>query len=140
VALRVHLDTNVYAAFMRGRREAVFAIDHVPGLAMSPVVLGELKAGFALGSRTGENLRELERFLDSPRVAIPAIDDRVTDNYARIYRQLRAEGTPIPSNDLWIAACVDVQDALFTYDVHFERVSGLRVLRNERDVQLFLGR
>jgi tRNA(fMet)-specific endonuclease VapC len=139
VALSVHLDTNAYTAFLRGRPEAVFVVERAPALALSPIVVGELKAGFALGSRTRENLRLLARFLDSPRVSMPAVDGQVTDAYASIYRQLRSEGSPIPTNDLWIAACASApEQVLFTYDAHFDRIPGLRVVHDEDDLRTLL--
>ena len=140
MALRVHLDTNAVTAFLRGRPDAVFVVERAPILMLSPIVVGELKAGFALGSRARDNLRLLDRLIESPRVSLASLDARVTDRYARIFRQLRLEGTPIPSNDLWIAACVAEEgEALFTDDLHFDRVAGLRVIRSEEDLLALLG-
>jgi tRNA(fMet)-specific endonuclease VapC len=52
------------------------------------------------------------------------------DTYGLLYRGLRQQGTPIPSNDLWIAAsCLKHGAVLFRLDGHFERVPGLRVVR-----------
>jgi tRNA(fMet)-specific endonuclease VapC len=47
---------------------------------------------------------ELDIFLDSPRVAVHAIDVETADFCATILDNLRAAGTPIPTNDIWIAA------------------------------------
>lgn len=139
MALKLHLDTNAYTAFLRGQKEVVFLVERAPTLALSPIVIGELKAGFALGSRTRDNLRTLERFLDSPRVTVPALDGRVTDRYARLYRDLRNAGTPIPTNDLWIAACVsDDGDALSSFDRHLEAVHGLELVRDEEELRRWL--
>lgn len=67
-------------------------------------------------------------------MSLAQLDERVIDRYARIYKQLRLGGTPIPTNDLWIAACVDDRgDALFSYDAHFDRVDGLQVFREQED-------
>jgi tRNA(fMet)-specific endonuclease VapC len=132
------LDTNAYAAFLRGRPEAVFIVERAPHLAISPIVIGELKAGFAIGSKTRENLRLLDRFLDSPRVVVAQIDELVTDNYARIFKQLRSDGSPIPTNDLWIAACVGNGEVLFTYDAHYDSIDGLRTVRSREDLRSVL--
>ena len=139
MALTVHLDTNAYSAFIRGQPEAVFIIEHSPELALSPIVVGELKAGFLLGRRSGSNLAALERVLNSPRTTIPPLDDRVTDSYAGIYKQLRRDGRPIPTNDLWIAACaLGEESGLFTLDAHFAFIDGLRVLRGSADLKRLL--
>jgi tRNA(fMet)-specific endonuclease VapC len=102
---------------------------HARGLLVSAVVLGELRAGFALGTRVAQNESELVRFLGSPRVSIQTIDDRIAVVYAAVYAQLRRQGTPIPTNDLWIAAgAMAANAALFSYDAHFASVDGLSIV------------
>ncbi len=139
MALKVHLDTSAYASFLRNEPTAVFVVERAPELVLSPIVVGELKAGFAVGRRTRDNLRLLERFLASPRVSLAQLDDRVTDNYARIFKQLRSQRRPIPTNDLWIAATLRGQDeALFSRDALFEHVDGLRLIRSGDDLRALL--
>ena len=95
---------------------------------MSSTVLGELLAGFKLGTREAQNRQELELFLGSPRVKVHSIDRQTADYYATLMVNLRAAGTPIPTNDLWIAAsAIQNSLALFTFDAHFRSVPGLRV-------------
>ena len=87
------------------------------------VVLGELRAGFAGGARTGENEANLVRFLDSRRVDLVFADEDTTHHYARLFHQLRRQGTPIPTNDLWIAALVVQHELhLFARDAHFDHL------------------
>lgn len=120
------LDTNAYVAFKRGEAAAVEALRMAPAVVLPAIVLGELRAGFALGSRAAVNEAELLRFLGSPRVSVQAVDEAVSFIYAAVYRQLRRRGTPIPTNDLWIAACTIAANAkLFTYDAHFAGIDGL---------------
>ena len=130
----LHLDTNAYSAFMRGSSDAVFIIERARTLALSPIVIGELKAGFTLGQATERNLDQLKRVLESARIIVPPLDDNVTDRYARIYKQLRRDGRPIPTNDVWIAAFVDHrQNAIFSFDSHFRHVDGLQVIQTKDD-------
>jgi len=139
VALILHIDTDAYSAYMRGQDDAVSVIDRSPAIALSPVVIGELKAGFALGSRRERNLLQLRRVLESPRLLVPPIEEGVTDNYARIYKQLREDGKPIPTNDMWIAACaLGEEEALFTLDGHFDSIKGLRVIHGKGDFESLL--
>ena len=70
------------------------------------VVVGELRAGFAHGRRPAENERILRRFLLKDGVGVLFADDQTTHHYASLFQQLRKQGTPIPTNDMWLAALV----------------------------------
>jgi tRNA(fMet)-specific endonuclease VapC len=125
----IALDTNAYVAFKRGAKGVVEAIALAPSIVMPVIVLGELRAGFAFGSRPEQNEAELIRFLGSTRVIVQPVDETVTLAYASIYRQLRRKGQPIPTNDLWIAACTLASNAaLITGDARFAGIEGLAVL------------
>ena len=51
------------------------------------------------------------------------------EHYGRIRAQLAQSGTPIPENDIWIAAlALEHQLPLAARDAHFDRVTGLQVL------------
>ncbi len=105
---------------------------HVDGAAwigIPTIVLGELEAGFRQGSRAEHNLDELERFLTHPVVNPLAVDREVARIYGEILTALRSNGTPIPTNDVWIAACAARSGAmLLTYDTHFRAVDRISVL------------
>src|SRR5881397_1392550 len=98
------LDTNAYAAFKQGQPDAVEIVQRATRLALSSTVLGELLAGFVVGSREAKNRAELQQFLGSDRVHILPVDDGTATYYATVYRILRSKGRPIPTNDMWIAA------------------------------------
>lgn len=126
-----YIDTNAYTSFKKGDIEAIKVIQHVPSLYINSIVIGELLAGFSLGSRTQMNLDELNEFLTSPRVIFIDIDYNTADNYAKIFKQLREKGKPIPTNDLWIAASALQHDlTLFTYDKHFRFIDGLDAIQS----------
>ena len=116
----IALDTNAYAAFKRGVPEAAEIIRHVPLVGISSIVLGELLAGFAAGTRETENRRELEQFLGSDRVRLFAVGQITAGYYATVYQGLRRKGRPIPTNDMWLAAtALEHNLAVFSYDDHF---------------------
>ncbi len=132
--LGVLIDTNAYSAFKQAEPNAVEIIRRIKTLAFCPTVLGELLGGFEVGSKTAYNRRELSRFIDSPRVHLLRITEETANYYARIYAALRQQGTPIPTNDMWIAASALLHGyALFSYDTHFRCVSGLVTGRNIED-------
>jgi len=119
--MRLALDTNRYVDFARNVPEALERIREADQIFMAFVVLAELRAGFLCGSRQAENERTLARFLDSPRCLILQPDEDTTHHYARLFRQLRLQGTPIPTNDLWLAALVVQHNLrLFARDQHFD--------------------
>jgi tRNA(fMet)-specific endonuclease VapC len=124
--MRIAVDANRYVDFCRGLEEAVSAFRRAERIFLPLVTLAELRAGFRCGSRSEQNERNLSRFLNSVRVAILSPDEQTTHHYARLYAQLRRQGTPIPSNDLWIAALVSQHDlCLYTRDRHFDRLPQL---------------
>ena len=126
--MSVVLDTNAYSDFMRGVPERVRVVRTVERIHVPLIVLGELRAGFAAGTREEENLETLRKFLASPRVSVLSPDETTTEHYARIFVQLRKKGTAIPTNDLWIAALAQQHDlGLCSSDAHFEHVEGLRL-------------
>jgi tRNA(fMet)-specific endonuclease VapC len=68
----------------------------------------------------------LRRFLIRPRVRIIYADEQTTHHYASVYRQLRKQGAPIPTNDMWIASLVLQHSlALFARDAHFDALPQL---------------
>jgi len=94
------------------------------------VVLGELRAGFRLGTRYEKNESELRTFLSNPVVRVLDVDDDAAHNYAEIVVALRKKGTPMPTNDIWIAALAMREGAtVLTFDAHFESITRLAVLR-----------
>jgi tRNA(fMet)-specific endonuclease VapC len=123
VAVRIAIDTNRYVDFARGLPEAVNRLRAADRIFMPLIVLGELRAGFLGGSRAPENEANLVRFLNSPRVEVLLADEETTHHYARLFHQLRRQGTPIPTNDVWIAALVTQHQLyLFARDDHFNHV------------------
>lgn len=123
---KILLDTNAYAAFKLNDPAAVEVIRTSEYIGISIITLGELYSGFKGGGRETVNRKELEQFLDSPRVNALAVDEETAEFYAGIYLDLRRKGRPVPSNDIWIAAAAMRQGlALFTYDGHFKNIDGL---------------
>ena len=93
---------------------------------ISPVMLGELMYGFRKGGKFEQNMRMIRRFLDHEAVEIAPLGEVTADRYSRIVMQLKKDGSPIPINDVWIAAQAMEHGAeLLTSDRHFERVAGL---------------
>ncbi len=124
--MRIALDTNRYVDFCKGVPEALKAVQSAEQVFLPLIVLGELRAGFLAGGRARENEATLIRFINSSRVEVLCPDEQTSHHYARLFLQLRRQGTPIPTNDLWVAALV-VQHDLFlcARDKHFDHLAQL---------------
>lgn len=120
---QIMLDTSAYSAFLRGNLEIRAALQQADEIYLNPVILGELLAGYIMGKREKKNRAILREFLSSPRVMIVNIDEETSDRYAAIINYLYSRGTPIPTNDLWIAASA-MQHGLkvVTTDRHYLKV------------------
>ena len=127
---KVLIDTNIYSLAMKGDINVVNTLRKIDRIGFSTISIGELYSGFKGGSHEAKNREELNIFLDSPRVFVHPIDEETADFYASILNSLKAAGTPIPTNDIWIAAVVFQHGyTLFTRDKHFILVSGLLQLK-----------
>lgn len=121
---RYCLDTSAYSRFRRGDESLTELLDRAEWIGVPAVTLGELRTGFLLGSRATRNEAELSEFLASPVVSELTVDGEVSRHYAAIVVDLQRAGTPVPSNDIWIAATAARAGALvLTTDVHFERIT-----------------
>jgi tRNA(fMet)-specific endonuclease VapC len=124
--MKILLDTSGYVGFKRGTEAVVDNITSAETILFSPVVLGELMFGFRNGNRFNENMDELNKFLEHQVVEFIHIGKMTSDRYSRIALHLKLQGTPIPSNDIWIAAQAMEHGAeLITLDRHFENIAGL---------------
>lgn len=127
--MKILLDTNAYSEFKRGRQALLDCLERVDEILLPATVYGELCAGFYQGSKTKRNLDELAEFLDQPGVALLEISRDIADRYGQLMKILLQKGSPLPTNDVWIAAATLESGArLVTYDRHFDKVPGLAVL------------
>ncbi|MBL8293913.1 MAG: type II toxin-antitoxin system VapC family toxin [Bryobacterales bacterium] len=119
------LDTNALSAYLDRTPEAVEIVSEAHGLAIPVIVAGEFSFGAAQSRHREEYERALERMLD--RCAVLDIGIETARHYAAIRLELKRAGTPIPANDVWIAA-LSRQHALavMSRDTHFDLVAGLR--------------
>ena len=121
--MRLLIDTSAYSAFMRGHRDIRSALQEADEIFFNSIVLGELRAGFARGRRQRRNAQELKTFIRSPRVGILNITEETAERYAVILTALWDAGTPVPTNDIWIAAsAMEHGLQVLTTDEHYNRV------------------
>lgn len=131
---RYCVDTSAYSRFKRGAPAVVELIDTADWVGVPSVVLGELWAGFLLGGRLERNAAELAKFLANPFVHEIPIQRDVARIYGEILVALRRAGTPVPTNDMWIAAAAAHAGAtVLTYDAHFQEIGRVGVVLLSED-------
>lgn len=132
--MRILIDTNCYAEIDRNDPETVNRIETATEVWIPLIVLGELFSGFESGTQKAKNEKQLDDFLNRPSVGILIPDVETARQYGRVIHQLRRQGTPIPTNDIWIAALALQHDLLLdTSDKHFLYVPGLTLLSRRMD-------
>jgi tRNA(fMet)-specific endonuclease VapC len=125
---KILLDTNAYVRFLRGDEKVMGYLARADSVYMSVFVLGELFAGFKAGLKEKSNKQLLEAFLLKPTVSVLDATKETADFFGLIAASLRRSGTPLPVNDVWIAAhCLETGSILVTYDDHFAQIPGLRL-------------
>lgn len=124
--MRLALDTNRVTDLFRGDVELAELLSTSEEVWIPLIVLGELKAGFHGGSQRHRNEGLLNRLLAKPTINVLLPTRETAEHYARLFVQLRRAGTPIPDNDLWIAAQALERDLLLiTRDRHFDCIPQL---------------
>ncbi len=124
---KILLDTNCYTAYLAGDERVLSALAEAELVYMSIFVLGELFAGFRGGSRMQQNRDYLKRFIAKNTVTILDATMETSEIFGDLKDKLKKSGTPLPINDVWIAAhALETGSILITYDAHFQHIVGLR--------------
>jgi len=122
------VDTSAVIAHFRGHEAYTRCIEHLTTIYLPSVALGELVFGACHSDAPAKSLRLLRTFTSATTVL--AACGETAEYYGRIRHDLAITGTPIPDNDIWIAAvCMQYAMPLLAKDAHFEQVKGLRLLR-----------
>lgn len=125
---KIILDTNAYTAFLAGDAKVLEALAGAEIVFFSVFVLGELFAGFKGGTKETANLELLTRFLNKPSVQPLNATPETATVFGQLKAALKKAGTPLPINDVWIAAhAVETGATLITYDSHFRKIMGLKL-------------
>lgn len=124
--MRICIDTSSYSLLKRGDSFTVSLLEKADEVLVPAIVLGELYAGFYMGTHTEKNSSELEAFLKKPGVTVVDVDIHIAQRYGHLVKTLKNQGAPLPTNDVWIASIAFETGAkLHTRDSHFQQVPGL---------------
>lgn len=123
------MDATAYAMAMKGDHEVISFLRQASLLGLSSVTVGELLSGFRAGDHERENRSALFAFLDSPRVHLFSVDENTAEYYNMIFNQLKNAGTPLPVNQIWVAAVAFQKGlAILARDRSYEPIRGLLLL------------
>lgn len=126
--MKLVLDTNAYCLCDIAQEQALERVERATTLYLPAVVYGELYYGFRHGKRFEKNLKRLDQFIDEFDVQVIPVDMDVARKFGDIFAILRKKGTPIPTNDIWIAAsCMSVGGVLLTSDRHFTGIEQIQI-------------
>jgi tRNA(fMet)-specific endonuclease VapC len=123
----VILDTNGLSAVAEGEAAMGPILRQAVQIAIPVIVLGEYRYGISHSRNRNHYEQWLARYLSKFRIL--DVDERTTISYSEIRTELKKIGTPIPSNDVWIAAlCRQHSLPIVSRDRHFDLVLGIRRL------------
>jgi tRNA(fMet)-specific endonuclease VapC len=123
---RLVLDTSGYSHLRAGHPHVLAWLAAAAVVSIPVIVLGELEAAFLRGTRLQENRAGLAEFLSEPFVEVLVVDQDAARRYGELVAHLRRTGTPVPVNDIWIAAItLAIGGRLLTFDRDFERIPAL---------------
>ena len=125
---KIILDTNAYSKYILANKLVLDALIEADKVYISLIVIGELYAGFKGGNKEYQNINYLNKFLNKIFTSVLPLTRETAEIFGEIKSKLKKGGTPIPVNDIWIAAqAIETGSTLITFDKHFQNIPGLRL-------------
>jgi len=122
------LDTNICIELLNGNEQTIKKLSKYSVICVPIIVCGELLFGAKNSKRSKANEKKFKIFIDS--CVVLNTNSLVAKEYASIRKYLKDNGTPIPENDIWIAAICKVNDIpLATKDKHFKNITGISLAK-----------
>lgn len=124
--MRILIDSNRFIDFCAGEQAVVDAFEQAALIVVPFIVLAEIRVGAYSVKRGDAQVRVLGELLQQPGVRVAHSSETTTHHYAALYARLKKAGTPIPTNDLWIAAlAIEHSLVLYSRDAHFDRIPSI---------------
>ena len=116
----VILESNAIIALLDGSKAVARMLENVQQVLVPAIVCGEIDAGAQGDTKRERATREaFAAFLEMEQVAVLPVMRKTGEFYARVFSFLKSAGTPIPTNDIWLAAAVlETGGLLITTDRH----------------------
>jgi tRNA(fMet)-specific endonuclease VapC len=124
---RFLLDTNIVIALFRMEQAVIEALGQADEVFIPVIVLGELYYGARKSAHPDENA---DRITDLGKTSsLLSVDEKTAELYGTVKNALRRSGTPIPENDIWVAAvAMQYRLTIVTRDDHFRKITGLLIV------------
>ena len=121
------VDSSILIEVMKGNKDVSAKLNAIPQALMNPIILSELYFGACLSGNPNKNVNQIINAVQ--RFKLLNIDANTVQTFVSIKLDLSAKGTPIPENDIWIAAsAVQHQLAVYTKDAHFKNIKNLNLI------------
>ncbi len=122
------LDTNIVIALFANDIKVKSRIEKADGVFIPVIVIGELFYGADLSTKRDQNIKKLLEFSTTCQLLDCILE--TARYYGEIKGFLKRKGTPIPENDIWIAALgMQYKLPIVTRDKHFRSIKGLKILK-----------
>lgn len=120
------LDTNIVIALFANDSGVLRQLSAASQIFIPTIVLGELYYGANKSAHSKSNIVHIDNF--ALKSAVLVCDTDTAKHYGNIKNHLRAKGTPIPENDIWIAALAKQYHlTLASRDQHFRTIKEIKV-------------
>lgn len=118
------VDTNALSAWRDGDGDLLQVMALAPLLALPVIAIGEYRYGAIKSSQRPLIESWLNQIIRTIRVLSVSVE--TTESYAGVRSMLDRKGSPIPSNDMWIAAlALQHRLPIISRDAHFDVVDGI---------------
>lgn len=118
------LDTNAVSALQEKDENLITKIRDQPALILNLISLGEYRFGLDGSKHRTAILKWLDVLIQRATVLSPDLE--TLPFYSQIRHELKSARTPIPGNDVWIAAlCRQHKLTVISRDAHFDKVNRL---------------
>ena len=124
--MKVCIDSSAYIEMEHGSKAVSDLLARCEEIIIPAATLAELLEGNGYRDSVGKANVALNNFLDMENVRFVPAGHSIAYRYAQISRSLRRRGTPVPPNDIWIAATAfETGACVLSYDRHFDLIDGL---------------
>ena len=121
---KIALDTNVVIDIFNNKTSVIALLRSYSDIYLPVTVCGELLFGAKNSHKSVENEKKFSNFIQDCHIL--NVNILIAEEYAKIRKELKTKGRPIPENDIWIAAtCIINNIPLATFDSNFNHIDGL---------------